>query len=460
MGWIDSFRNRITGARSSLRPFARAGTLNEGQRDSQRTFNTQAQHPGITYGITKDAAEMQELETFAETHWLARRVIETLVRLTLSEIKTNSEDEDLDLRVRIKLRELGIMGILEKMLRHFFTWGDAYAEIVVAPNWDEPTDVTRLFVPESPSMRVDLQPWGSPRRFVQLPQFLSAFYGSAQPIELEPSSILFLSRNQLGDQIYGASVLKPILKELNSSSYLESAMVKAGIHSVTGKRHHHYQAAEGENQDEIEEAVNQRVDAYNNSEPGAPTFSGGAGEWKNEDAANYPVPMTKELEQVITMAIAGSGLTPAAVGVPFGQSMHEAGEQRVFLMGAIKSIQSQIVEQLNSKVMRVLSDIWNVPGEIYLEMAEPILMNEKEREELTTIRINNAGIQEKMGFLTGPQAAQYLGYDDLADEDQNQTWLEGGMTLEEQRNPNDPNETQQDTKNISQNSRGEEPNNE
>ena len=56
-----------------------------------------------------------------------------------------------------------------------------------------------------------------------------------------------------------------------------------------------------------------------------------------------------------------------------------------------------------------------------------------------------------MGLTDASQVANALGYDEVADEERFEKWLDGGATLEEQRNPEDNNPKQQDQKTIKEN---------
>ena len=151
------------------------------------------------------------------------------------------------------------------------------------------------------------------------------------------------------------------------------------------------------------------------------------------------------MELLLQMAISGADLTPDACGLGFSTSLHEAAEMRHILMALVEQIQSMVVEQLNSKLYSRLADLWNT-DEITVEMKPPILLSESEKASKDTIDINNAGLKAKMGVISGQGLAIELGYQELADEERFDKWLESGQTNQEQRNPNDKNTTQQDTK--------------
>ena len=445
MGLLDIFTTRKTRDSSArnLKPIA--------SRGSQQTFNLEANKVGVSplYGI-RQPQDLDKFRSYYLTHWLARRIVNSLVRLTLSDITTRSENDDLDRRILEFNRSIQLKRCLAAMLAQYFCYGAAYAEIVTDSPTD-PSDVLGLHVVDSRSMRVDLDPYGRVRAFVQLPQTLGVVTNGNQPIRVEPTTMIHLVRDPLGDSIYGQSALQAIEDELQQSKHLERAMTKSAIRSVTGQDLFTYMASEGESQDEAQEALDGLVSQYDNAEPGDPLFAAGQGEWQRLSPSTLKPPqMRSEYEALIAAGISGADLTPAALGLNVGQSMHEAAEQRIVLLSMIESVQSQLTEQLNSKLYRSFSDIHNTP-EIYVEMKTPTLMSEKEKAETETIKLNNSGLKAKMGVINGQTLSQELGYDQLDDEDLFTEWLESGQTLAEQRNPDDPNVSQQDQKTMKDN---------
>jgi hypothetical protein len=444
MGLLDIFRPRAQGPSSApdIRPTPKPS--------SQRTFDIEASK--ITLAPMYGIRQPQDLEAYRRyylNHWFARRAVDSLVRLTVSDITTRSEDEDLDRKVLEFNRRIGLKRILNNMVAQLFGYGAAYAEIVFDA-WPDPSDILGIHCVDSRSMRIDLYPTGEVRSFIQLPATVGVLTQHHGPIYVPPDTMLYLSNSPLGDSPYGHSALQAIVAELKSSQAIELAMVKAAIKAVTGQDVLTYQAAEGETQDEAQDAMDAMIEQYNKAEPGDPLFAAAMGDWKRQTPGQTnPTKMSVEWETVVGAAISGCGLTPDAMGIGVGASLHEAAEQRIVLLSMIQTVQEQICEQLNTKLYRVLADVWNSP-EIYVQMAAPILLSEKERAEKETISLNNIGLKAKMGFVNGQMAAQEAGYDQLADEDRFDQWLDGSPNPETAVNPNDPNQQQQTSKALKQ----------
>ena len=418
-------------------------------KGSQKTYDLEGVRNLTPLWGIQHPQDLTSYRNYYLEHFLARRIVNALTRLTLSDIKTASEDADLDKMVSEFNRGIGLREVLASMLCQLFCYGSTYAEIVYDSE-QNPTDVVKIHTCDSRSMRIDLDPLGNVRSFVQLPSFFG-IKGSGEPIHIPPESMIFLRYSPLGDSIYGSSILQPIVEQLKQSSALLIAMVKSALRAVQISDLYSYQAAEGENTDEVAQAVNTFIGAIDEAEPGDPLVFGGSGEMRRQSPAqNNPSPLSKELEAVLSAAVSGAELTAQACGLDFGSSVSSNAEARIVMLGMIESVQSQITEQLNLKLYRPLSDIWNT-DEIYVQMSSPILLSEKERAEKETIDLNNSGLKAKMGVVNGQQLAQELGYDELADETRFEKWLDSGATLAEQRNPADNNTVQQDTKTTQDN---------
>jgi len=424
-------------------------------KGSQKTLDTQAYQPKISpmFGV-QVPQDLDTMRTYYLSSWISRRAVNSLIRLTLSDIEPNSNDDELNAKVIEFCKSINLRSMLVHLLRQVFVYGFGMSELVY-DRYPNPTEMTGIHVCDSRSMRVDIEITGSVRRFIQLPNMLHFVVPiGGMPIEIEPQLMLHIVRDPIGDQHYGSSLYQAIETNIKSIGMLEIAMSKAALRAATAPEFFSYQAdPDGHNEEEATEALNALAKAYDSAEPGDPLFAANPGEWKRQQGQSKPMPMVNEHKALVGAAISGCDLSPAAMGIPFfSTSLHEASEQRVVLLSMIENLQSQIVEQLNSKLFSQLSELWQTDL-ISISMKPPTLMSEKERAEKDTITINNEGLMLKMGLESPTGAANALGFDEPFDDELLDKWIEGGQTQQEMNDntDNDPAQVDQTQEKLKDN---------
>lgn len=415
---------------------------------SQRTLDTQATAMLANWGVNLDVAAIDRYRELYLSNWIARRGINALVRLTLSPLVLRSETPpELAARVNEFNRTIGLSGVLARVLAQYYAYGCSYAEIIGnADTLDASTDITGMHVASTASMRKVLSPYGQVLAFLQMPQALP-YVQTAQPIEIDPATMLHVVRDPLGDMAYGVSALGATETEIKQLRLLQDALTKAIVRNGVGKQVFSYAGdPDRESPTEIAETMQAFQNAYETGDIAAPIFVSGFGQFDTKTLSAELNRIKDELTYLVSASISGMDLTPAAMGFLLDAGVSQSAEQRIVLLSMIESVQQQICTELNAKLYSRLADLWNVDN-IYVSMEAPVLLSEKERAEKDTIVINNVGLKAKMGVISQQQVAQELGYDAIADEARYEKYIDG-PTVQEQGNPADNNQQQQLTKTL------------
>jgi hypothetical protein len=395
---------------------------------------------------------------------LAFTLVSADVNLTTSELEYRSQSDEVNDYIRDFNRRVDLDRTLWELYRDVSLFGFGGFEIIGnGQSLEQSTEILALKRIDPRYLFLQKNRYGRIETFFQRPLHapyaisLNAPFG----IPLAPQSIIYVhSLSPLTS--YGQSLLQPLKARLEQRNQLIAATVKAHIDHSNAVHWLQYKADPelDEVKDEIDsqiQAINKATDAID--ETGTRwLISGGTGEYAYRQLTAESLPdATKLIDKLTDDVIRAAGFHPSMLGQG---EVSKTGEAARYTVNSIITRQRNLMSQIHHKLYSMLPFIEtacpaNSGEEIVVWMTPPDEETLKEQLESEAIRINNVGLQLRMGAISDRQAAQQLGLEEWRDKELLTQWRNTNDT----NNSNDPNKVQQIRKGLDSLNSGKGPSN-
>lgn len=438
-------------------------TLPPSVAGSQRSLETE-QHRYLVpqFGLIHPFDLNEYLELFV-TDPLAFCLVSADTNLTSAELEYNSASDEVNEYVRDFNRRVDLDRSLWELYRDVSLYGFGGFEIIGnASTLQTSTEIIALRRIDPRYLFIQKNPLGRIEKFYQRPLNSPYAISLNTPfgIPLNPESIIYAhSLSPLTS--YGQSILQPLKARLQQRNDLIAAAVQA--HKNHASAVHWLQYTSHPDLDEVKEEIDSQIAAMNRAtdsidETGTRwLLSGGTGTYSHTMLAASQIPDSAPiLKELTDDVIRAAGFHPSMLG----QGDAQDGESARYTVNNIITKQRNLMTQLHAKLYMLLPFVEPAcPAsngqEIIVRMTPPDEQTFKEELEAEAIRINNVGLQLRMGAISDKKAAQLLGLDGWHDEELLDEWLSGP----EEEPSNDPNEVQQTRAKLARRNDGKNPGN-
>lgn len=312
------------------------------------------------------------------------------------------------------VERIDLDGTLNRVINQMETYGFCGVEVVLN---DDKTDIVRLKVIDSRTLRVQKDKFGNIISYKQIVGITENQNGNAGSvgiapgvIELDPETIMYFQRNPDSDSSYGVSLLRPL-------PFVTAIMLQ--IQDSIGKIYHRYGAPkyhikyspQGNIPDDMmAKRIDIIRDEFSNLEPESDFFSNGEIEIDVLAAGTGAIKFTEELRHIIEQILSGLGLPAAVLGYNYGSTETHTKEQGVLLVSNLQNSQKIIKRQIENQLFNLIARVYNFDNIPEFEWNTIQIRDEYQDAQTDELKIQNVLVKRDNGLITQDQAAIELDY--------------------------------------------------
>lgn len=312
------------------------------------------------------------------------------------------------------IERLDLEGALNRIIRQMETYGFCGAEIVLN---DAKTDIVKIKVIDSRTLRVQKDQWGNIIAYKQIIGIASQDTSGMAPgvVDLDPSTIMYFSRNPDGDSAYGTSLLRSVPFVVSTMLQIEDSIGKIYKRYGAPKYHVSYNPANNIPDDQMTKRMDLIRDEFGHIQSDSDFFSNGDITVSVLTPGAGAISFTEELQHIVEQLLSGLGLPAALLGYNYGSTETHTKEQGMLLVSNLKNSQSIVRRVLENSLFTLIAQVYDLSEIPQFEWDEIQIRDDYQDAQTDEIKIRNAITKRDNGLIDQNTAAQELGYRNAAD---------------------------------------------
>lgn len=404
MGIIQRFRESI-GWHKNL------SSCRVTRRGTQQSVDTRSYMTNLMQTFEQPEEDLEIYHLMASSIPIMEGAINAYTRLTNTGFDIKCE-KDITRNVTWDVLErLDLEEVLNKVLIQYNTYGFCGVEIVMN---DDKTEIVKLKVIDSRTLRLQKDPWGNVlvyKQIIGIPTGDKQNTNSAPGcIDLDPCSIMYFQRKPDSDSAYGVSLLRPLPFVASIMMSIEDSIGKIYRHYGAPKYHVKYNPTSPIPDEIMEDRMNQLAEDFSNIEADSDFFSNGDVSVEVIGAGGQTISFDAELAHIMQEIMSGLGLPANVLGFNYGSTETHAKEQNTILMSNLRNTQNSIKRILENTLMTLIAQVYDLDEIPEIEFETIQLRDEVAYQTAEQIKITNAILKRDSGIIAQDDVATELGY--------------------------------------------------
>ncbi len=410
---------------------------------AEQAIATAAAGTSQTTQITRDAEawqspwfvprnRYQRLDLFKKAYEeiaILNQGIEALVLLTNGTLTGASGDSEVDEFVISLLHDLNFSQTLDRSLRQFFTYGYSLEEIIWSQDFREIVGVKTV---DSRTIYIRKNEFGMVTDYLQIPPVMFILSNRSPrsdipfTIKIPTDRVIYCSRSPLGDNVYGTSILQPIMQSGLPRTLQLMEQSKGIIYQRLAADAQHFNFQPRPN-DRFTKKEADAIMAALKKAVGKREFSQDvytAGPIQNTPLFKFSgKDLSKDQQFVLEQIMSGMQLVPELFGYSFGQAQSQTREKLAIMIDRIERVRKQREYAINTTLMPAIQTTYNLSTTPQVKFEHPRIIDAKIDAEKFSIWIVYVQQLLRMGFVDGEQAAKMLELPRVFDAKKLEEWI-------------------------------------
>lgn len=380
-------------------------------RGTQQSVDTRSYMMNLMQTFEQPEDDLEIYHLMASNIPIMEGAINAYTRLTNTGFDIKCEKDSTRNLVWDILERLDLEEVLNKVLIQYNTYGFCGVEIVLN---EDRTEVVKLKVIDSRTLRVQKDPWGN---IVCFKQIIGIPTGENQnsnmapgTITLDPDTIMYFQRKPDSDSAYGVSLLRPLPFVASVMMGIEDSIGKIYRQYGAPKYHVKYTPNSPIPDEEMEKRMDQLADDFSNLDANSDFFSNGDVEVSIIGAGGQQMNFSNELAHIMQEIMSGLGLPANVLGFNYGSTETHAKEQNIILMSNIRNTQNSFKRILENELLMKIAQVYDLDEVPEIEFEKIQLRDEVSYQSAEQAKLSNTLLKRDMGIISQDDAAIELGY--------------------------------------------------
>lgn len=381
------------------------------KKGSQQSVDTKSYMMNILATYEQPEGDLELYHAMATNVPIIHGAINAYMRLTnttLNIVCSKDETRNLvyDIIERIELDE-----VINKALYQYNTYGFVGVEVVLDSTY---TDIVKLKVIDSRTLRVKKDPWGN---IIEYRQIIGIPTGDAQQsnsapgtIILNPDTIMYFQRQADDDSAYGVSLLRCLPFITSTMLSIQTAIGKIYRRYGAPKYHVTYNPSTPIPDNIMEDRMEQIKNDFEDFDTESDFFSNGDVQVDVIGAGTSAIQFTAELQHIMEQLMSGLGLPANVLGYNYGSTETHAKEQNIILMGNIENTQRTFKRVIENTLMTMIAQIYDLEEVPQIEFDKTEIRDELLYQTAENYKVVNVITKRDGGIISQDEAAVELGY--------------------------------------------------
>lgn len=381
------------------------------KKGSQQSVDTKSYMMNILATYEQPEGDLELFHTMATNIPIIHGAITAYMRLTNTTMSIECAKDETrnlvyDIIERIELDE-----VINKALYQYNTYGFVGVEIVLDATY---SDIVKLKVIDSRTLRVKKDPWGN---IIEYRQIIGIPTGDQQQsnsapgtIILNPDTIMYFQRQADDDSAYGVSLLRSLPFITSIMLSIQSAIGKIYRRYGAPKYHVTYNPSTPIPDNVMDDRMEQIKDDFEDFEVDSDFFSNGDVKVDVIGAGSSAIQFTAELQHIMEQLMSGLGLPANVLGYNYGSTETHAKEQNIILMGNIENTQRTFKRVIENTLMTIIAQIYDLDEVPQVEFDKTEIRDELLFQQSEQAKIQNVIMKRDAGFISQDDASVELGY--------------------------------------------------